>query len=661
MKVLLVVESPIKAKKFRGYFPHFDVIATVGHFKDLPKKEFGVEPPLHQPQWQVMEGKQQVVSKLKAAAKTADIIYVATDPDREGEAIAGHVVNTLGKAFLNKVARITYSEISKPALEKAIAAKRAVDWPLVRAQEARRVLDRYVGYLVSPELTRKLEKEGVTNALSAGRVQSIALKLIVERKEEIDTFKPIKHYGIRARLIKAGIEFDALWKPQNPTGQLVTELGEAKAVIGRTNTLKLISLDRTPKKVSAPKPLITSSYVRLMAGVLKLTTKQSMEAAQKLFEQGLITYHRTDSPIMSEDFIVTARDFATRHKLPIPTAAKQFKASANAQAGHECLRVTDINLINARAAGVEDSLLQSVYRMVWMISLESQLADGEDTITAATFENQSKDSFITKTLSRKTLGWRQASVNFTQSLEAKEATTALDIDKESDEDTTVASLPELHINDSLTPLSVDLLTKQTEPPSHYTEKTLVEKLDKLGIGRPSTYAQTIERIISVAYVTRHTKTLRLDPTPLGITTMHALNNGFSFMDYAYTATIEKSFDLIADRKAEYLPIIDGAWKSLQEEVNRFKDAPLPIKAKEGVSELTVKQPVSTTAPSNKKTPAAKSTKPDTAPKKSFPGDKCPSCDKGILSAKTIKNGSNLGRAFVGCSQFPHCKFFQWMQ
>lgn len=681
-QVLMIVESPNKAKKIRGYFPEFNVIATVGHFKDLPPKEFGVSPPLHKPEYIVVEGKEPIISKMTAAAKKADVIYVATDPDREGEAIAAHVVNTLGQAHAKKIARITYDEISKAAIQKAISAKRQVDWPLVRAQEARRVLDRYVGYTVSPVLTDKLRKLGYSEFLSAGRVQSVAVRLVVERAQEIAVFKSITHYGVKARLIKVGVEFDVSWKPDKPAGELVTDISEAQTVIVRTNTLKLINLSQTPRKIAAPKPLITSSYVRLMSAALKLTTKQAMDAAQSLFEQGLITYHRTDSPTMSEDFMVTVRDFAVRHKLPIPDTARQAKAGAHAQAGHECLRVTDINLVNARAAGVDDALLQSVYQLIWTITLESQLAAGEDIVTTAQFVNHAQDSFFSKTKSKKFLGWRQAAVLFSQSTETKEAATSLESESE---DATLASLPDLKINESLTPLSVELETKKTEPPAAYTEKTLVEKLDKLGIGRPSTYAQVIERIIFMNYVTRQAKTLRLDPTPKGCSIVLAMNTHFSFMEYAYTATLEESFDLIAQRKAEYLPVVNQAWESLTQEMKRFEAAALPSDIERfkptSVSNTdktpTVRNQTITKKAQPKKSPTntplndkkvGDIKKPVTSDKKhvppsskATPGDKCPNCNQGTIEVKKLKSGKNIGRPFMGCSAYPACNFFQWTQ
>ena len=660
-RVLMIVESPNKAKKIRGYFPDFKLIATVGHFKDLPRESMGVEPPKHQPEYVVSEGKQSVVTQLKAAAKVADIIYVATDSDREGEAIAAHVVNTLGKTFANKISRITYTEISKKAIEGAIQARRNVDWPLVRAQEARRVLDRYVGYLVSPELSRKFKAAGIGTFSSAGRVQSVAVKLVAERQREIDAFKPVKHFGVSVSLVKAGIEFEALWKPALKTGELVTDVNLANAVIARTHTVKVTHVASTSRKVPAPKPLITSSYVRLMGAALKMTTKAAMDSAQKLFEAGLITYHRTDSPTMSADFAAEVRAFAVHKQLPVPVSIREVKLAANAQQGHECLRVTDIELMSPGAAGIDDPQLKSVYELVWMITLQSQLSDGENLSTTITFENGAKDSFISKALQVKQLGWRAAANLFKQNNEAKAATS--DLDSENEEKLTPSSLPELSLNESFTPRSVTLQTKLTEAPSIYTEKTLVEKLEKLGIGRPSTYASTIERILQLNYVDRNKKTLQITPLPFGTAMVNALDKKFSFMEYSYTADIEMEFDLIAQRKAEYLPVVNTAFEALQQELERFKSSELSDKAQEHLASMK---------PSPAATPIAKSSKPPSAVpsqpstnstvtgKQCMPGDKCPECKTGIASIKKIKEGKNVGRSFLGCSNFPNCRLFQWL-
>jgi len=644
-RVLMIVESPNKAKKIRGYFSNFNLMATVGHFKDLPRDAMGVEPPLHQPEYVVSEGKQAFIAKLKAAAKEADLIYVATDPDREGEAIAAHVVNTLGKSHSGKVSRITYTEITRKAIEQAIKSKRSVDWSLVRAQEARRVLDRYVGYLVSPELTKKFKAKGINTSLSAGRVQSVAVKLVDERQRAIESFEPIKHYGIAMTLVKAGIEFEAVWKPLVAKGELIIDVNEAKRVMERTHSVKVMKVLNVQRKVAAPKPLITSSYVRLMAAALKMTTKAAMDAAQKLFEAGLITYHRTDSPVMSDEFVQEVRAFAERNKLPLPATQRTVKVAANAQQGHECLRVTDINLMNPRLAGVDDDLLKAVYELVWMVTLQSQLVDGEDIATTVCFQNASEDVFASRARSVKLSGWRAAAAQFRQSNSARESTAELDSNEDQEEAAIVQTIPSLTESESLTPLSVTLQDKITEPDSPYTEKTLVEKLDKLGIGRPSTYAATIERIIQMQYVERNNKTLQLTATPFGSAMVSELDKQFGFMEYRYTADVEMSFDLIAQRKADYVSVVHTAWESLQNELNRYKANEVTGSVSAIDSAAIAKPSVSINAK---------------AQPKGAPGEICPICGKGHLSVKKLGSGERAGRDFIGCSNFPICRFFQWM-
>lgn len=644
-RVLMIVESPNKAKKIRGYFSNFNLMATVGHFKDLPRDTMGVEPPMHQPEYVVSEGKQSFITKLRAAAKEADLIYVATDPDREGEAIAAHVVNTLGKSHSSKISRITYTEITPKAIEQAIKAKRDVDWSLVRAQEARRVLDRYVGYLVSQELTKKFKAKGINTNLSAGRVQSVAVKLIDERQRAIASFVPVKHYGVVVSLVKSGIEFEAVWKPMLAAGELITDVNEAKRVIDRTHSLKVIKVLNTPRKVAAPKPLITSSYVRLMAAALKMTTKAAMDAAQRLFEAGLITYHRTDSPVMSDEFVQEVRAFAERNKLPLPATQRTVKVAANAQQGHECLRVTDINLMNPRLAGLDDDKLKAVYELVWMVTLQSQLADGEDLAITVSFQNASEDTFASRARSTKIAGWRAAAIQFKQSSGAKQSTAELDNPDQQDESVTLQSLPSLSENEALTPLSVNLQNKVTEPESPYTEKTLVEKLDKLGIGRPSTYAATIENIIQKRYVERNSKNLQLTVLPFGSAMVSELDKQFGFMEYSYTADVEKSFDLIAQRKADYVSVVHNAWQSLQGELDRYRS----IEVSPSLSVIESPVPASPSV----------SNKPNISVK-GMPGELCPTCGKGHLSVKTLGSGERAGRKFIGCSSFPTCRFFQWM-
>lgn len=649
-KVLMIVESPVKAKKIKGYFPHFDFLATLGHFKDLPRSSMGVEPPEHKPEYVVIEGKQQIVNKLRAAAKTADIIYVASDHDREGEAIAAHVANTLGRNYSSKIARIVYSEITKSAIEAAIKAKRQINWWLVRAQEARRVLDRYIGYMVSPELTGKFKRAGFAGNLAAGRVVSVTTRLIVERHDEIQRFVPVTHYGVAATLIKAGIEFEVQWRPNIPPKTLMTNKAMADEVASRTHRLNTLSVDKNPEKKAPPIPLITSTYTRMVSSTLKLTTKQAMDAAQKLHEQGLITYHRTDSPAMDANFANSIREFASRNKLAIPPKAREFKAKANAQEAHECLRVSDIDLINPKTVGIEDETLKEIYQLIWLRTLQCQLADSIDNVVYLVMENTAGDKFGARAKQISFSGWKAAAQQFFPTIKQQSETSSNDEVEEPS-----ISLPELSPGESLTALKVEVREKKTEPPPVFNEDSLVEKLEKLGIGRPSTYAPTIERMVALEYVKRDKK-LRLTPEPLGIATTRSLKEQFSFMEYQFTAGIETAMDDIAERKQDYLNVVDGVWNKLNEEITRYRHSPAPDNAHslKAASTSSSAKPAS----SSSKSPQAQKSK-SSKNTTSKAGESCPTCNTGTLAVKKISSGANAGKSFLGCSKFPKCKHFEW--
>lgn len=626
-RVLMIVESPNKAKKIRGYYPGYEIIPTIGHFKDLPTNEMGVEPPEHKPKYEVMEGKQSVIKKIREAAKQADVIYVATDPDREGEAIAAHVVNSLGKEYRQKIARITYSEISKKAIDEAIVKKRNVDWKLVSAQELRRVLDRYVGYMVSPELSRKLKSsEGKKESFTAGRVQSIALRLVVERDYERLHFVGTEHYGVELHLEHKSIRFVAKWKPDLQSDELMTNKALAFQVKERTSKVQLTSSDSKPKTVHAPKPLITSSFIKLMSRMFRITSRTAMDAAQKLFEQGLITYHRTDSHEMSSDFMYAVRDFANRNKLPLPEIPHTHKAKEGAQQGHECLRVTDINLINARMVGVDDSVMENAYRLIWKFSLESQLAHGINRESVYTFANVAKDIFIARASTIVDLGWRSAAARFLEE-EFEE------INEQVMENGVQHYLPVMQNGEVIEVKRSEVSTKNTEPPKPFTESTLVEKMESLGVGRPSTFAQILENLVDRQYVLRENKTLKITSTPVGNAVIHELKPKFSFLQYDYTAKLEADIDRVASGTVDYLSVVTSAYEALAAEITIFR---------EGVrlSQLGV---------------------PSSAQFKITSGSECPQCNKGTVALLTFDNNSkNKGKQFFGCSSFPACRFFQWV-
>ena len=341
-----------------------------------------------------------------------------------------------------------------------------------------------------------------------------------------------------------------------------------------------------------------------------------MDLAQKLFEQGLITYHRTDSHEMSADFAYTAREFAQRNKLPLPAQPYQYKAGKNAQQGHECLRVTDINLINPRLVGIDDQFQILAYQLIWQYSLESQLDKGRNEIVRYEFLNTAKDLFVAQSTRVVCKGWRDVARKFIQDLPEEE--------KPKDQ----VELPELFKGDDIQVIQADVITKHTEKPDQFSESSLVDTLEKMGIGRPSTYAQIIETLVDRKYIDRE-KQLRLISTDIGKKVVDTLKTRFSFLEYNYTAKLESDIDKVASGQSDYLSIITAAYDALAAEINIF-------------CESHTNTQVSTTQVHD--------------------GDTCPQCNKGKLAVMSFSNTSkkNSGKEFIGCSGFPTCKFFQWV-
>ncbi|ODS23559.1 hypothetical protein AB835_08070 [Candidatus Endobugula sertula] len=646
---LLIVEAPKKAKTISRFFSGLTVKATVGHVVDLPVKEMGVEPPDHKPHYETIAGKDKVIAGLRGAANSADTIYIATDLDREGEAIAAHVKNLLGKKHEKKISRVTYTEVNRSAIDKAMRSPHSIRWPLVRAQKARRVVDRYVGYSVSKLLTQKIKSAlslpGLSR-LTAGRVQSIALKLIVLRQREIEAFKPVTYYGVRAIVHHSNNSgsFTANWVPRdndrNDDG-LVVDVSVARQVKEQTKELRHTKSEIKRAAVLPPKPLTTSVFIQFCAGKLKLTTKLAMASAQRLYEQGLITYHRTDSPTMSSEAIEAVREYATKNNLPVPSKPPSYNAKANAQEAHECLRVSDINLESPENLESQD---QSVYRLIWEVTLLSQLAKGFDDRQTVNFVNGNEELFVARGRKVIELGWRSfASKYFNQSSSKK---------SQKDDDAEQV-LPVIKEGAVFSDLSVSLLEKKTEPPAVLTEKTLVQMMDKQGIGRPSTYAQTIEKIVSMNYVERQAKTLKFIPTSLGYVVVDALEPYFKFMSVDYTVTLEAEFDRIAEGKNDYLSVVDAAYQQLQKEMEAFEKGDIKTKVKPDdlASFCYSKKTSSRGKSSSKKTSSQSGNYKD--------GDQCPECSKGTIQIRHFKKGANTGKPFLGCNQFPDCKFFAW--
>ena len=630
---LLIVESPSKAKKIATFLKGFEVVATVGHIRELPQKDIGVEPPNFIPDYQVIAGKSHVVGRLRKAAEKAETIYIGTDLDREGEAIAWHVCQILGKKLTRKSKRVRYSEISKAAITNAIEKADQVNLDLVRAQEARRVIDRLVGYMVSPTLYQALKRKGV----SAGRVQSVALKLLCLRDREIGKFKSKKHFGVRAFLSVSDQAFHADWVFKKHLGSnetLMLDKGLAERVVERTRDLIAHERDIKPVNAPAPTPLITSELLKKASELYGLSAKQCMSAAQSLFEAGLITYHRTDSPEIAPEFVETIRAQAKLLNMAVPEKAPTYKSKEGAQEAHECIRVTSMD--QRQPSFQEGSDEFKVYQYIWFRTLASQLCPGMDESIKQSFINEQspdKDLFIASSRQIKSLGWRDA---------AKLIPTKVMPERKKDEGGTSQTLPSVEPGSKLPAQEAKLMVKETKPPKQYTESTLITKLEEAGVGRPSTYASIIETLLSRGYVKRAKK--NLVPTDLGHLIFDLLNDQFAFMSTDYTADIEDDIDCIAEGDAQYADIVSETYQQLVKETTRF--------AERDVTDIISK---------HNYTPATKEA-PNRAPSPDGEaGDKCPTCKKGSLLKRFIKNGKNEGKPFLGCTSYPQCNYFKWLQ
>ena len=606
MKNLLVVESPTKARTIGKYLgSDYEVIATVGHLRDLPKSKMGVDMKNNfEVDYVVDPQKKQVVSSLVSASKKAQNIYLATDPDREGEAISWHVQNLLEekqKAKKLNISRITFHEITKAAVEEALQHQRQVDMNMVDAQQARRVLDRVVGYSLSPILWRKIRK-----GLSAGRVQSVAVRLIVEREKEIEKFarekffKVIADLGFSAELVKVdGKKFFDSQKIKLFDGDYTF----TKSIFGKREEVDkfVASLDKEFKVESvegrevtrSPLPPYTTSKLQ-QAGARRFgwSGKMTMSLAQRLYEKGLITYHRTDAVNLSakavEDFRnYIGKEFGEDYVVPIPRLYKN--TSKNAQEAHEAIRPTNVAQREPQDIDVKELKL---YQIIWNRAVATQGAVAKMRNTTAELSNG--------TGIFKSVGVRMLFDGF------------LKISGEKFED---EILPELKIGQTLNSKNVNIIESETNPPPRYTDASLVASLEKQGIGRPSTYAPIISTIQLRQYVEKEEGKFR--PTSLGGAVNEFLVKNFeNIMSLPFTAEMEEDLDLVALGKLNWKKMMKDFWGDFDKEVKSVEKNAERVKV------------------------AVEST-----------GEKCPECQEGDLVIRLGKYGK-----FVSCSRFPDCKF-----
>ncbi len=653
---LVIVESPGKVKsigKFLG--KGYKVEASVGHVRDLPKSQMGVDIENNfEPKYITIRGKGDVISKLKKEAKTAKKVYLATDPDREGEAISWHLANLLNIDESQKC-RVSFNEITQNAVKSAIKQPRKIDMDLVDAQQARRVLDRIVGYKISPLLWKKVKK-----GLSAGRVQSVATKMICDREEEIDSFVSQEYWSIISKLAKLKVNpsFEARFHgTQNEKLELTNE-EQVNAILKEIEKSSYIvqKVKEQEKKRAAAAPFITSTMQQEASRKLGFTTKRTMMVAQQLYEGidikghgsvGLITYMRTDSTRISSEAQNEARDYVTKKygEAYIPQTPRVYKNKSASQDAHEAIRPTYIDLTPEE---VKDSLTAEqfkLYKLIWSRFIASQMSSAVyDTVSA----DISAGKYIFKANGSKVKfpGFMVLYIEGRDN-EGKE-------DAEDEEN----NLPELVQGDVLELKKNTPKQHFTQPPARYTEATLVRALEERGIGRPSTYAPTITTILSRGYVVKDKKLLL--PTELGKIVNEIMKKHFvDIVDAEFTAQMENELDAVEDGEKPWKAVMKDFYSSfagvLKEAEETIGDVEVPEEVSDVICEKCGRNMVVKHGRFGKFLacpgfPECRNTK--TIVEEA--GVLCPVCQGKVLIKKTKK-----GRKYIGCERNPECSFMSW--
>lgn len=670
---LVIVESPTKARKLRGYLgSDFQIEASVGHIRDLPRKKLGVDVDDNfTPTYEVSPDKSKVISQLKRSAKDADTIYLATDPDREGEAIAWHITHILDGEKANtpkKYVRATFHEITKAAVLAAINKPSKINMDLVDAQQARRVVDRLVGYEVSPVLWKKVRR-----GLSAGRVQSVALRLIVEREKEIEAFKPEEYWEIDVALSAQEAAAKKVFKDNNaelPDQALVArviELNkkkyEPKQESDVSELLEVLpaaqytvaSLEKKQRKRSSLPPFTTSTLQQAAATRLGMSSKQTMRLAQQLYEEGLITYHRTDSTNLSQESLSMARDYIARQfgDTYLPAKPRMFASkSKNAQEAHEAVRVTNVTQLAETVESVSGKMTDrhaKLYDLIWRRFLASQMPDALYDQTAIVIEAKPATA---KTITSATLRSSGSVLKFDGWMR---------LFKSSDD----VILPDVQEKQQLNYLDQNAAQKFTQPPARYNDASLVKELEKRGIGRPSTYASIISVIEDRGYVTRDAK--RFVASAVGMTVSDYLVKNFPvFMEYAFTAEMEEDLDRISRGEKDWKKVVKDFYGPFHKKVDDAEQSdrvqvpvestgePCPKCGESDNGEIVIRSGRYGKFKSCSRFPDCDFTENIV---EKVPNVVCPLCQQGEV---IIKN-SRWGKSFFGCSRYPECKWASWKQ
>lgn len=658
MPKLVIVESPTKVKTIKKYLgTDYDVVATMGHIRDLPESRLSVDiKKKFTPKYEIIKGKEKLVEELKEKAKKSSGVLLATDPDREGEAISWHLAYILG-LDTNDKNRVTFNEITKTGVTAGMEHPRSIDQNLVNAQQARRILDRLVGYKLSPFLSQKIRR-----GLSAGRVQSVAVRLIVDREEEIRAFKPEEYWTIDAKMIPQGSRkaFPAAFYGTTQEKMKITSGDEANRILDdlKDAAYQIAKVKKGTRRKSPAPPFITSTLQQEASRRLGFQAKRTMKAAQELYEGveigelgavGLITYMRTDSLRISEDAIneVTAYIEGRWGKKYLPDSPRHFKTRANAQDGHEAIRPTTIDLSPDK---VKDSLSNDqykLYKLIWERFVACQMANCLQSTTQAdiTAPGASGTEYLFKAS-----GYTVTFDGFTVLYEeGKDEETA-------DE----GSLPPLENGMKLRCKEIAGNQHFTQPPARFTEATLIKALEENGIGRPSTYAATISTITGRNYVVREGKALK--PTELGEVTTKLMRERFpKIVNVKFTAQVESDLDKVQSGETDWVETLDHFYsdfdKTLKQAKEEMKGVKIQLKEDETdiICEKCGRRMVIKTGRFGRFIacpgyPECKNVKKLVQEN----GADCPKC-----GGKVVVKKSKKGRVFYGCSNYPNCDFVSW--
>jgi len=635
---LLIVESPAKAKTISKYLDGaYEVKASVGHVRDLPssnKKAVDVEAGFV-PHYEISKGKEKVVAELRTLASKAKEILLATDPDREGEAIAWHIAELIKKDTKVKPHRVVYHEITKDAITEALSHPRPIDQNLRKAQEARRVLDRLVGYDLSGLIWKK-----VRYGLSAGRVQSPALRIIMEREREIRAFKPITYWVITADTkTKAAIALP-LTCAKEPTEK--KEVDHILA-LGNAGTWKVFDIEESETTRTPKAPFTTSTLQQTASSRLGFSPSRTMMIAQRLYEAGLITYMRTDSTTLSSLAISQAQNvILTKYGKEFLETRQYTTKSKNAQEAHEAIRPSDISKESAGANPEQKKL----YELIWQRTVASQMANAKimRTKIVANIADRTIPDFSANGSRTLFPGWLKA-----------------DPDAKGED----VELPKVSIDEPLTLVELKTEEKQTEPPGRYTEAGLVKELEKRGIGRPSTYASIIKTLEDRGYTEKVGRSLK--PTDTGDVVSSFLENNFSdYISDTFTAEMEDKLDDIAGGNREYEktlkdfygPFTKDIKKSAKdaEKITNLGDAPDDMKCPICGGPMIIKLSKSGKFYSCKKFPECTGARTIEGVALEGPretGEACPECKDG----KLVERDGKFGR-FISCNRYPKCKYIK---